>query len=79
MSLPSAMASSGAVVVGLSDTIRMRSQAVKALNPANRTSPIGGYWFTDLKQAYSFPTFKAYTGKGVTIGVLMETGYNPAT
>src|ERR1700722_3440668 len=44
--------------------------------PQNRESPTGGYWFTDLKQAYSFPSFKKLTGKGVTIGILMEGTFN---
>jgi subtilase family serine protease len=45
--------------------------------PANRRSPIGGYWFDDLKQAYDYPSYTKYTGKGVTIGILMVGGYNP--
>lgn len=46
--------------------------------PQNREGKYGGYWFTDLKQAYDWPSYKAYTGKGVTIGILMEAGYSKA-
>ena len=45
--------------------------------PQNRTSTTGGYWFDDLKQAYSYPSYKVLTGKGVTIGILMTPGFNP--
>ena len=44
--------------------------------PQNREGKYGGYWFTDLKQAYDFPSYKSYTGKGVTIGILMSAGYS---
>ncbi len=46
--------------------------------PQNREGKYGGYWFTDLKQAYDWPSYKAYTGKGVTIGILMSAGYSKA-
>lgn len=79
ISLPSTMASNGAVVTGLSGFIRMRSHAKKleAL-PSNRYASNGPYWFDDLKQAYSYPSYQAYNGKGVTIGILMSGGFNPA-
>jgi len=28
-------------------------------------------------QAYVYPSYTKYTGKGVTIGILMSGGYNP--
>ena len=60
------------------DKIRMQktSPPSNLAKPQNRESPTGGYWFTDLKQAYSFPSFKKLTGKGVTIGILMEGNFN---
>src|SRR5579871_1135345 len=78
ISLPSTMASNGAVVTGLSGFIRMRSHAKKleAL-PTNRYSEAGPYWFDDLKEAYSYPSYQVYNGKGVTIGILMSGGFNP--
>ena len=70
----------GAVVAGFSGTIRMVNPAHPAhtSDPANRYSPTGAYWFDDLKQAYSYPSYKNLTGKGVTIGILMTPGFNPS-
>jgi kumamolisin len=75
---PNALVQANAIVTGLSGTIRMRSHAhaTAAAIPQNRYSSAGPYWFTDLKQAYSFPSYKAYTGKGVTIGILMTGDFN---
>lgn len=79
ISMPSALASSDAVVTGLSGTIRMHkhSQKMATAVPANRYTDVGPYWFDDLKQAYSYPSYKSYDGKGVTIGVLMSGAFNP--
>ena len=52
----------------------MRGEPAK---PLNRESPSGGYWFDDLKQAYSYPSYLSLAGEGVTIGVLMTPGFNP--
>ena len=81
ISLPGSMAADKAVVTGLSGFIRVHrhSQRVAATAiPANRYSSAGPYWFDDLKQAYSYPSYQNYNGKGVTIGILMTGGYNPA-
>jgi subtilase family serine protease len=78
ISLPGALASNKAVVAGLSGFIRMRSHAKRMAKPLNRYSSAGPYWFTDLKQAYQYPSYKVYTGKGVTIGILMSNDFNPA-
>jgi subtilase family serine protease len=69
-----ALASSGAVVLGLEGFVRSTRHSVKlaAAVPENRYSTTGPYWFTDLKQAYKYPSYQVLTGKGVTIGVLME-------
>src|SRR3984957_19165839 len=76
--LTPALAAAGAVIADFSGKIRMQKTAHPSnlSKPQNRESPTGGYWFTDLKQAYSFPSFKKLTGKGVTIGILMEFGFN---
>ncbi|AFL89969.1 putative protease [Terriglobus roseus DSM 18391] len=75
-----ALAQQGAVISGLSGFVRMRAFAHKAASviPSNRYSPTGAYWFTDLKQAYNWPSYKTYTGKGTTIGILMAGDFNPA-
>jgi subtilase family serine protease len=76
--LTPAMAAAGAVIADFSGKIRVQktSSPSNLVVPQNRESPTGGYWFDDLKQAYSFPSFKKLTGKGVTIGILMEGGFN---
>ena len=71
----------GAVVANFSGTIRMKALAQRGMvaDPKqNRYSPVGPYWFDDLKQAYSYPSYKSLTGKGVTIGILMTPGFNPS-
>lgn len=81
---PDALTAVNATVVGLSGMIRMRAHAhatpsvVPAAEPNNRYSATGGYWFTDLKQAYSFPSYKTFTGKGITIATLVDGAYSPA-
>jgi subtilase family serine protease len=76
------LAAAGAVIADFSGKIRMQRTSghpiPSALNrPQNRESPIGGYWFTDLKQAYAYPSYKVLTGAGVTIGILMSGDFNP--
>lgn len=79
ITLSPTLVSVGARVVGLSGTIRMHAGAKQAsLLPQNRYSSAGPYWFTDLKQAYSYPSYQVYNGKGVTIGILMTEGFSKA-
>ncbi len=78
ISLPAATSSAGAMLTGLSGVVRQHTHAKKAATPANRYSPEGGYWFDDLKQAYTFPTYEGYTGKGSKIGVLIPSAINPS-
>lgn len=78
LSPPDAMTQAGAVVVGLSHNIRMKSHAHQPAKPDNRYSTTGGYWFDDLKQAYKFPSYKTFTGKGITIATLVDGAYSPA-
>lgn len=78
LSLPGTLSANGAVVTGLSGFIRMRPHSRRLATPLNRYSSAGPYWFDDLKQAYKYPSYKVYTGKGVTIGILMSGDFNPA-
>ncbi len=85
LTAPDALVQVNAAVVGLSSMIRMRthshisaSMTPAAVLPANRYSPKGGYWFDDLKQAYSYPSYQTYTGKGITIATLVDGAYIPA-
>lgn len=76
--LPASLSRLNAIPVGFSADIRMHSNAVRQAAPNNRYSPVGPYWFTDLKQAYQFPSYKIFTGKGSHIAVLMSGGYSQA-
>jgi subtilase family serine protease len=58
--------------------MRPHSHRLATPLPENRYSTAGPYWFTDLKQAYKYPSYQVYTGKGVTIGVLMSNDFRPA-
>jgi len=76
---PSSMTSAGAVVAGLSTKAPMQSYARRsAFQPDNIYTPTGAYWFDDLKQAYKFPSYLNYTGKGAKIGILMSGGFKAA-
>jgi subtilase family serine protease len=78
MKLTPALAAAGAMVAAFSGTIHMHSFATATVIPDNRESAYGGYWFDDLKQAYSYPSYKVLTGKGVNIGILMTPNFNPS-
>jgi subtilase family serine protease len=79
MVMTPSLQASGAVIPAFSSVIRMqKSSMIRANVPDNRSSPIGGYWFDDLKQAYSYPSYKVVDGAGVTIGILMESGQDLA-
>ncbi len=51
-----------------------------AVSPDNRYGPVGGYWFDDGKEAYSYPAYSAIVGgqravsdgAGVSVAILME-------
>jgi len=74
--LPALYIQAGARVAGFSTAIRNHPHAVATGTvPANRYSPVGPYWFTDLKQAYDFPSYLALTGKGRTVAVLMSCDF----
>lgn len=74
LSLPQEFVDAGAQVVAFSPAVHMRSHAsrMEAI-PANRYGTDGPYWFTDLKQAYDFPSVQALDGTGKTIGVLIPS------
>lgn len=82
--LPSSISAADGVVTGLSGRIRMQTHSAvtavdpKMANPDNRYGTTGPYWFTDLKQAYSFPSYLAYDGTGATLGVLISGDYRAA-
>ncbi len=76
LTLPTAITEVGGIVTGLSSAVHLHSQA--HLVPENRYSAEGPYWFTDLKQAYKFPSYQTYSGKGSTVAVLITSALNQA-
>jgi subtilase family serine protease len=86
--LPAALQAAGAKIVTLTGAPMRHPMAMKgpvAANPDNRYTAAGGYWFDDLKQAYSYPAYSTTTalpggyhrvdrhdGSGVRVAVLME-------
>lgn len=77
--LPAALAEAGAVIAHFAPVQHMRTHSAVAgtIGPGNRTGATGNYWFTDLKQAYSWPSFTVANGSGVNIGILMAGNYSP--
>ena len=86
VTLPSEIAAAGAQIYSFSPHVAHvhSRRATGPINPANRYSPTGTYWFDDLKQAYGYPavtatvtaadgTTQPYDGTGVTLGVLMSS------
>ncbi len=76
--VPAALAKVGATVAIKSFVYQPHSLlAGPAGNPTqypdNRYGPDGPYWFTDLKEAYGYPSFKSLNGSGRTIGIVMAT------
>ena len=84
LALPAEIAATGAQVFSFSPHVSHTNAVVVTgkLDPDNRRSSTGGYWWTDLKQAYSYPSVLAtavvggqtvpLNGTGVKLGVLME-------
>jgi subtilase family serine protease len=74
LSLPREFIDAGAQVLAFSPAVHMHSHVshVQAI-PANRYGAAGPYWFSDLKQAYDFPSVQALDGAGTTIGVVIPS------
>ena len=78
--LPASLKAQGATIVTFSGRPPLHSNARIAANvdPNNRYAAGGGYWFTDLKQAYDYPSYQATTngkpldGTGVSVAILMS-------
>ena len=85
LTLPSEFAESGAQIFSFSPHVAHTHSRIATgkLDPANRYSETGTYWFDDLKQAYGYPSVqdtvsvkgatKPLDGTGVTLGVLMSS------
>ena len=73
--LTPALAAAGARIVAFDTFERMRTFArpmAGGATPKNSISATGGYWATDLKQAYDGPSYQSLTGQGRTIAILMS-------
>jgi len=83
--MPDVLAEAGARIYSFSPhEAHTHATVVRQLSGTdNRYGPTGGYWFDDLRQAYSFPSYTAQVtvggntqrldGTGATIGVLMSS------
>ena len=76
--VPQTLAKLGASVSVKDFVYRTHSQLADLGDPSgevpdNRYGPDGPYWFTDLKEAYGYPTYQTYNGTGRTIGIVMAT------
>lgn len=70
--LPAALAKAGATVsfAGLARHVDAKRVSTTAYTPANRYSTTGPYWFTDLKQAYGYPSYTSVKGNGRSIAIV---------
>ena len=80
LTMSSVLKQEGAVVTRFAGLPLHQSHAKKVplASPDNRYSNVGGYWFTDLKQAYGFPSYQATThgkrldGTGVNVAIVIS-------
>ena len=84
---PAELAAEGAAVLGLSGrehhTLARSTGEIKDQGIDNRFGPNGAYYYTDLKQAYVYPSYKAkltkagtttpFNGTGATIGTVISS------
>ncbi len=71
--LPFALSRAGAFIPAFSSVPPRHTHSHVLANPDNRTGAVGPYWFTDIKQAYQFPSYRAFTGFGRTIAIVMSS------
>jgi len=71
LSIPAELSAVGAAVTGFEPRVHFHVDSRQV--PTNRSGPFGGYWFDDLKQAYSYPSDGVADGTGANVGVLMAS------
>lgn len=76
LELPPALTFRHAIVAGLAGIPRPVPQLRAVERPANRYGPYGGYWFDDLKQAYTYPSYLVANGKGTHVAIV---GYSDSS
>jgi subtilase family serine protease len=70
--MPAELAAMGAKMVAFSrNRFHTHSRQVGKPIPTNQMSPLGPYFFDDLKQAYDAPSFQALSGTGSSIAILI--------
>jgi subtilase family serine protease len=79
--LPTALQQEGAKIIGFANIPPHHTLSIKLdkVQPENRASAVGSYWFDDLKQAYDYPSYvppagvtQVLDGTGVHAAVLMS-------
>jgi subtilase family serine protease len=80
--LSTGLQAAGAQVIAFGPVHARQPFAAKgpAVSPDNRYSSVGGYWFDDGKEAYSYPSYSVNVGgqpavsdgTGVSVAILME-------
>lgn len=91
LKLPAELEAAGATVMSFAPMeAHVHSQQVTPAKSGvlNRNGQDGGYWYDDLKQAYTYPSWETMVtvnnktqrldGTGATIGVLMSSDYLPS-
>jgi subtilase family serine protease len=73
--MPPSLVKANAHVLAFSPVVRHHTHSQKKPLPLNRYSNVGPYWFTDLRQAYNFPSVQSLDGKGETIAILMSNDF----
>ena len=73
--LPSSLAKLNATVAFSVNVRHVDSKRVSKTPYAldNRYSTVGPYWFTDLKQAYGYPSYESANGAGRTIAIVIDS------
>ena len=82
--LPATLKQQGVVVAAFTKLPPRQTHFKKVSGPlsdtTNRYSPVGPYWYNDMKQAYNYPAYTTrlpsgfkLDGHGVSVAVLMET------
>jgi subtilase family serine protease len=76
VTVPPELAAVGATLTGFEARIHNHVDSRRVAigkAPASRFGAYGGYFYDDLKQAYSSPSDQVLDGKGAVVGVLMDS------
>jgi len=78
LSLPTPLMEVGAQIAAFRSLIPNEVHGRRRhLSRSHVKSNTGPYWATDVKRAYDLPSSDQLDGKGVTIGIVMSSDYNP--